>query len=411
MVRASQRSRKGAVELFRRTGYTRYFATVASARATGTMFNVGVVLLVFQRTGSLSLAGLTAAAGSFPAGLTGPFLGAWLDITRSRRALIALDQGSSALALAGILLLAGHSPRSSVVLIAIAFGITRPLSGGAFSSVLPEIAGDELLAIANTMEATSVNLAYILGPALAGIIAGAAGPAAAVEVEIGMTVLVIVLISGNATFDLRSARLQNDIRGSVSQGLRALWSIAPLRAGALAAIFSVTAWGVLIVGFPAYALRLHAGSHASGYLWAAVSAGSVLSALTLSGLARRLPTLILTAGSLVAMGLSAGLWPLAHNLLGGLALVTLTGLLEGPALGAFLTVRQRYTPAALRGQVFATVSSFNLVGMAVGSAVAGPIQSSLGTTATLVTFGLLEIAAALAMLGARGSLTGVTSHA
>jgi hypothetical protein len=57
------------------------------------------------------------------------------------------------------------------------------------------------------------------------------------------------------------------------------------------------------------------------------------------------------------------------------------------------------------------VSSFNLVGIAVGSAVAGPIQSSLGTTATLVTFGLLEIAAAAAMLGARGSLTGVTSHA
>jgi hypothetical protein len=65
----------------------RYFVALGLVRLGGNMFNVAIVLLVFARTHSLALGGLTVAAGTFSAALTGPLLGAWLDVTRSRRRL------------------------------------------------------------------------------------------------------------------------------------------------------------------------------------------------------------------------------------------------------------------------------------------------------------------------------------
>jgi MFS family permease len=117
------------------------------------------------------------------------------------------------------------------------------------------------------------------------------------------------------------------------------------------------------------------------------------------------------AGSSLAMGCSALLWPLASNLPAALVLVTLTGVLEGPALAAFFTVRQRYTPAHLRGQVFSTAGSLTLAGMAVGSALAGPVHAALGTDATLLAFVVLQIASAVCLLGARSVLRGTEAHA
>lgn len=402
----------GWTELVRHPGYPRYFIAVALARVPTTMWAVTIALLVLARTGSLSLAGVTIAAGSLPAALTGPLLGAWLDITRSRRMLIALDQLTAIAALVGILLVAGHGPDWTIPALAVAYGLTSPLSMGAFRSVLPELVGSELLPKANTMEATSINLAYIVGPAVAGAIAGGVGPAAAVEVQIGLFAATIVLTTTAEVFELRpSTRPNGGLAGSIRDGLGALWRIVPLRAVSTSSLFSVMGWGSLNVAFPAYAIAVNAGAHASGYLWAAVSVGSVISAFAFARVAARLSTVVLMAGSSLAMGCSALLWPLASSLPVALVLVTLTGVLEGPALAAFFTVRQRYTPPHLRGQVFSTAGSLTLAGMAIGSALAGPVHAALGTDATLFAFVILQFASAACLFAARRVLRGTEAHA
>jgi MFS family permease len=397
--------------LVRHPGYLRYFVAVALARVPSTMWAVAVALLVLERTGSLSLVGVTVAAGSLPAAFTGPLLGAWLDLTRSRRLLIALDQLTAIAALVGILLVAGHGPDWALPALGVAYGLTSPLSLGAFRSVLPELVGSELLAKANTMEATSINLAYIVGPAVAGAIAGGAGPAAAVEVQIGLFAATIALTVTAEVLELRpSARSTAGLIGSVRDGLRALWTILPLRAVSASSLFSVMGWGSLNVGFPAFAIAVRAGAHASGYLWAAVSLGSVISAFAFARFAARLSTVALIAGSSLAMACSAMLWPLAGSLPVAIVLVTITGLLEGPALAAFFTVRQRYTPPHLRGQVFSTVGSLTLAGMAIGSALAGPLHSTLGTDATLFAFPVLQLVSAACLIPARSELGGTAAH-
>jgi MFS family permease len=390
------------IRLLRRPGYGRYFAVVAATRAIGTMFIVGGPLLVLQRTHSLTLAGLVVAAETLAGAATGPFLGAWLDVTASRRRLLVLDRAVTILALVAMLLLAGHGPNWLLPIVAAILGATTPLSAGAFSSVLPEVAGGELLAIANTFEATSINTAFIVGPALAGLIAGTAGAAVVFVVQIAASVVLTALIAGDETFELRpedDGLAPSGIRHAVEQGLSSLWRIAPLRWNTLVGMIYVVGWGMLNVGFPAYAVKVGAGAHNSGYMWAAVAVGSMASAFALRGVTSGVRPRLLIGLSFLAMAASAVAWLVAGSLAAALALIFLTGALEGPSLVALIAVRQRLAPPHLRGQIFSTAGSLDLAAIAAGAAIAGPLQAALGTDATLLVFGaLLALAGLLSLM-------------
>src|SRR3954454_24154044 len=79
---------RAAITALRRShGYPQFLAAATVARLADEMFAIGVVLLILDRTGSPTLAGLTVAAVTFPAIFSGPFIGAWLDRT-GRRSLI-----------------------------------------------------------------------------------------------------------------------------------------------------------------------------------------------------------------------------------------------------------------------------------------------------------------------------------
>ena len=144
--------------LRRHPGYPLFYVTATLTRFADEMFSVGVVLLVLHRTGSAALAGATVAAVTLPSLVTGPVLGAWLDRAgdRRRQAMI-LDQVLAATSLVGIVLLAGRGPDWTVPAVALVAGITWPLSFGGFTSLIPVIVPDELLAQANALEATSFN--------------------------------------------------------------------------------------------------------------------------------------------------------------------------------------------------------------------------------------------------------------
>jgi len=394
--------RSQVFQLLRRPGFVRYFATVAGARATGTMFTVSGVLLILERTHDLALAGIVVAAASLPAAATGPFLGGWLDVTVSRRRLLVLDRVLTALALTAILILAGHAPNWLLPVIALLYGATSPLSSGAFSAVLPEVAGPDLLDAANAFEGASINVAFVVGPALAGLLAASSGAPVAIEVQIATGVALAVLIAFDETFELRPTHAETAPAGvlhTVAQGLRATWQIAPLRWNITIDAFYVLAWSTLNVGFPAYALALGAGAHVAGYMWAAVSAGSMLGGFLLTGRPAAAQPRFLIGGYFLVMAASAVLWPLTGSLAVALALIFLTGVLDGPGLVGLISIRQRLAPPHLRAQIFSTASSSHSAVTAVGAAGAGLFQRAFGTNATLLAFAaLIGIAGLIALL-------------
>ena len=206
-------------------GYPRFLSAATLARVADEMFSVGVVLLVLERTDSPSLAGATVAAVTLPSLVTGPLLGAWMDLTGRRRSLMVFDQLAIAGSVLGILLLAGEVPDIFLPLIALVAGLTYPLSFGGFTSLIPVLVPDRLLTPANAMEATSFNFALIVGPALAGTLSAAFGAEASLIVEIVLTLLALALILVVPGLDRggRPAEDTSSVFDVARQGLRLIW--------------------------------------------------------------------------------------------------------------------------------------------------------------------------------------------
>jgi MFS family permease len=388
-------TRREYAALLRRPRYPSFVLTVSLSRITSAMFITSGVLLVLHRTGSAGLAGLTAAASTLPGALSGPVLGAWLDVARHRRVLIVCDQLLSVGGLLGIVALAGNAPDWTVPTVAVLYSITRPVSSGSFMSALAEVAGAELLDRASAIEATSLNLGIVVGPAVAGGLAGAIGPAPVVEMQAGLTVAVAVLIAANPVFEARDATPPDSLGQALREGTRALLGHRLLRDTTCASVLAGFSWGLMTIAFPLYAAqRLHAGAHASGYLWAAVALGSIIGTFALAGT----PSARRVALSYGALALSALLWPLAGTLLAGFLLITLTGVLEGPAYSGTIALRQRHVPAAVRGQVFNTLGSLGLAAVSLGEVLGGLLHRPV---TTIFVFTAINLVAAAIVARAR----------
>jgi MFS family permease len=358
------------------------------------MFNTAGVLLVLARTGSAPLAGATAAAAVVPGALTGPVLGAWLDVVRRRRVLIVFDQLLSVAALLAIVALAGHSPDWTVPTMAVVYSLTRPFSSGSFFSALAPIAGPELLDQASAVEATSLNLSVIIGPALAGLLAGVIGAAPTVDLQAALTVVVAGLVAVNPAFEARSSERAASVSHALRTGLRALVREPVLLATSVSSSLAGFGWGLMLIGFPLYAIHtLHSRAHASGYLWAAVAAGSILGTFVLHGA----PTLRRVGSSYAILGLSALLWPVAGTLAVGIALIGLTGFLEGPAYSGTIALRQRHAPPAVRAQVMTTLTGVAGLMLAAGAALGGVVHDPLILILIFMATNLIAAAAAVAL--------------
>jgi predicted MFS family arabinose efflux permease len=386
-------------------GYPLFYATATITRLADEMFSVGVVLLVLERTGSAALAGATVAAITVPSLVSGPLLGAWLDQTGRRRKVMIFDQVLAAGTLVAIVLLAGNAPDWTVPLAALCAGITWPLSFGGFTSLIPVIVPDELLPPANALEATSFNVAVIVGPALAGTISAIVGPAASLLVEAGLTLGAIGLIALIPTVDAATKGARRSLREIVAAGLRHLVATPPLRSVTVAGALNLGGLGLLTVAFPFFAVDvLGTDRSVAGFLWAAFAFGSVLGALALVRLQTIWAPERVVLGALTAVGCLMLLWPLASALPVALLLIGLAGVADGPNLSATFAARQRWTPRSLHGQIFTTAASLKVGSFAVGSALAGPTVVGLGAKGALVVAALVQLAAAAAgWLAGRGA--------
>jgi MFS family permease len=213
-------------------------------------------------------------------------------------------------------------------------------------------------------------------------------------VEAGVMLVSTVLIAVNPAFESRPAERADSAVHALRDGMRALRRIRILRATTIASTLAALGWGLMTVGFPLYAARtLNAGAHAAGYLWAALALGSIVGTFALAGP----PSPCRIALSYGILGLSALSWPLVHALAPGIALVGLTGFLEGPAYSGSIAVRQRHAPPATRAQLQTTISGIALVAASAGAAIGGLFHEPL----TLVcAFTAINVLAALS--AARG---------
>ncbi|MEA2363552.1 MAG: hypothetical protein QOD71_2697 [Thermoleophilaceae bacterium] len=379
-------------------GYLPFVSAATLARVSDEMFSVGVVLLVLDRTGSAGLAGLAVAAITLPSLISGPLLGAWLDLTGRRRGLMVIDQLLIASMLVVLVLVAGNTPNWVIPLVVLMAGLTYPLSFGGFTSFIPVLVPDDLLPPANALETTSFNGALVIGPALAGTLSGAFGPQTSLLVEAGLALVALVLILRIPGLDRGPDRRggEDTLVGVAVAGIRQIVSVPELRGITGAAALGLGGLGLLTVAFPLFAVEHLVGPRSdAGYMWAAFAFGSTIGALSLVRFQRRFPPERIVLVGYAVFGTLMLAWPLAGSLPALLVLIAVAGLADGPALAAQFAVRQQVVPPSLYGQVFTTAAGLKVGSFAMGAALAGPVVTGLGSAEALLIAAAAQLVAAV----------------
>jgi MFS family permease len=396
---------RAAITALRRShGYPQFLTAATVARLADEMFAVGVVLLVLERTNSPALAGLTVAAATLPGMLSGPVIGAWLDRTGRRSLIYKVDRLLLAVVLLAILAAAGRTPDVVVPLLAFITGLTLPVTMTGFTSMIPLIVEQEILPSANAVEAASLNVALIGGPALAGIIAGVSGPPAAIVAEVVLTLVALALILRIPNLNRGAAEQPLPLGQSIAEGLRHIVHERVLRVASAASAVNNLGWGLLMVVFPLWAAGdLGASRSASGAIWSAFAAGSLFGALALARVQARHPQEWVLFVGMVVMGAGMLTWVLAASLPVALVFVTLTAVIEGPSIAAVFSLRQQRTPPGLIAQVNGTLGSVQIGAFAIGSAIGGPLVVALGPRTCILVVG-----SAVVLAGAIGAAVRTT---
>jgi MFS family permease len=403
MTAVLEPSTAAAPALWRTPGLGPLFTASTTARLANEAARVAMVLLVLDRTGSPALAGTVVGALALPALVTGPLLGAWLDRTSHRRSVFVTNQLVLLGVLVALLAVTGHAPSYVVVLLGLLAGVTAPVLTGGFTGLIPPLVPPPFLRRAYGAEATSYNLAGVVGPALAGALAAAASPDVAVAVTAGVSALALGAVLRVPMPPPADGAAGLGLVRMVTTGLRLLVSVAPLRSVTVATTISFTGMGALPVVFPLLAVEVGQPAAAGGALFSAFALGALGGSLAVASRAPRTEPMRLAFLGIAGLAVAFAAVAAAPSFGVAVLLVTVAGALEGPVLASTLSVRAAHSPAHLQTQVVTTAASLKFGGFAVGSVVAGQVVAAHGVRAGLLALAAMQVLAIVMGLLARST--------
>lgn len=347
--------------------------------------------------------GLMRAVGSAPDFLLGFVAGAWVDRSRRRPLLIAMDVSQAivvgsvpAAALLGVLRL------EQLYVVAFVSAALALVFDVAAQSHVPALVGENDLIDANSKLGITSSLSGLVGPTLGGALVQVLTAPLAISLN-GVSFLLSAVAMTGASASTRPAgdpfRLSS-LGQSIGDGLRFIAGNRLLLALAVSAGLFNFFDGIIFAVYVLYATRSLAIPPAVlGAIVAAGGAGGLLGAVLAGRLARRqgpgpallAALLVATAGELF-IAFAAGPVLVAAGVL--LVAEVLVGL--GAAMFSinFLTLRQSVTPESLQGRVHATSRTL-ITGLGpVGALLGGVIGQTLGLRAPMIVGALGTLVAA-----------------
>jgi MFS family permease len=402
------------------------------------LYLVALLVIVYERSNDAVLLGIVGAARVLPYVVLSVPAGIVADRLDRRLILLATDlaRGAIMLAMAAIVAFGGDdAPLWPVVALAILATCFSSFFGPTIGSFLPTLVGDESrLGPANSAWASLDNLAFIIGPAIAGVLISLSGLTAAFLLNAVSFVVVAAILwrlpstRGRATPDAVGATAERPgettaetIAATTAErpgettaepaagpttaatGLAPRSILLPLAGLALLDVvagFVGGGLGVLTVVLAT--LSLHAGEEATGYLNAAIGVGGLLGAVVSGALVLRPrlgPTLIggavLTAVGLAALGAAGSIVP---------ALVAMAVAAAGSLLIEVVdaTIFQRVVPDALRGRALGVIATVSTLAYAAGSFALPVLAAAVGVGPVLAASGASIVVAAIVTLLAVG---------
>lgn len=362
------------------------------------LYLVAILVVVYAESESPVLLGIVGAARILPYVLLSVPAGMAADRFDRRMVLLVTDIARGILMVVLVVLVIVGAPTLAIIAVSVLAACFSTFFGPAIASLLPMLVDERDLGPANSAWATLDNIAFIVGPAVAGVLLASGGLEFAFALN-AVSFAVVAIVLWRLEVPQRkvpTATAPSDEAPPPQQGFRDL--LRPLAGPfVLDAATSIVGGGISVMTVVIAVDVLGAGEAGTGYLNAATGVGGVVAGVAGGALlARRLHVPLLLGGIVGGAGLAA------LALTGDLALamvaigVAVAGLLLLEIVNT--TLIQRIVPDQLRGRAMGILQTSSAVLYAAGSLVMPLLADAIGVTPVLVGAG------ALVLLGVVGAL-------
>jgi len=352
---------------------------------------VAVLHQVWVTTGSPAWTGAAGLAQALPIIVFGLFAGSLVDRGDRRRFYLITKVGQAACAVLLAVQAFAGGPAWLVLTLVAAQSCFVAGGGPASQAILRRLLPEDRRAAGLALNRVSFQTAMLIGPAIGGLIVGAAGAGACFAVD-----AVSFLVAAWAAITLPPMRPDGDTSGpglhGVLAGLRFVTGQRAVR-GALLTDLAATVLAMPISLFPVInAERFGDDPRMLGLFLSAIAVGGVLASALSGSFTRSRPGSVMFAGSLT-WGVSLALFGLAPNAWVGLALLAVAGAADTVAVVSRGTVIQAYTPDAFMGRATSAEQIVGQAGPEVGNLRGGLVAAGTSAPVALLSGGLLCVAA------------------
>ena len=359
--------------------------------------NTALPLLVLALTGSGFAMGVVGVLSTLPDLVFGLPAGAYADRWDRRRMMFLADLGRAVLtALIPLSVWLGGPTLALILLVTFPMNVLRVLWLAAYTAAVPGLVGRGQIARATAIFEAFFNVGWIVGPALAGLLAAAIGPGPTIAID-----AITFAVSAGALLLVRrplrpEARTEpTHLLADIREGIAYVARQPTLRAViALWATTSVVFAG-LTSGLIFYiTIDRDLGTGVVGVVLSAFALGSLGGSIVAARMAFRAVGPIMLVGSVV-MGFTLVVVALDAPIpvLVGAAFVA--GVMDANVAVSYLTLRTQLSPDALLGRVGATARTASVGLMPLGALATGALLDVIGGTATLALMGFAAILAGL----------------
>lgn len=363
--------------LLRTRGVARIIAAQLVARFPGGMLSLGFLIHIETLFDSYGAAGTVLAATSVGQAISGPVTSRWMGRWGMRPVLI-LTTAVCTLAVTTVAL--APLPIWGFVVVGFIAGLSNPPVQPAVRTIYPKMVNAKQLAPLYSLDASAQEVIWIAGPVVATFIATQISPVIAIFLSAAF------LVVGGAWFiaspELGRVRIPRSKR----------------RFGVVLArppVLLATVVGFLLIGAcsaieASVVATFGDGDASAGMVLAIWSIASLIGGLSLGNRpigpwALALRMLLVLIGATLAVFVT-GFWPLSSVLL-------IAGLGIAPAFAVMFSIVSASVKFSDTAEAYGWVGTGQLVGAAIGSAVAGFLIDDFGATGGFVA------AAGIALLG------------
>ncbi len=361
------------------------------------LYLVAVLVVVYADSSSAVLLGIVGAARILPYVLLSVPAGIVADRFDRRMVLLVTDVARGVLMLGLVAAVILDAPTLVIVAISILAACFSTFFNPAIAALIPTLVDERDLGVANSAWATLDNLAFIIGPALAGILLATGGLEIAFLLNaISFAVVAVVLWHLPAQRAATPDEAAEDGPAPAATGWREL--VRPLAGPFLLdSASSLVGGGIGVLTVVIAIDVLGAGEAGTGYLNAAIGVGGVVAGIAGGALlVRRLSVPLLLGGIAAGAGLAwlglTGDLPTAMLAIG----VAISGMFLLDVVST--TLVQRAVPDALRGRAIGTLQTSSSVLYALGAFSMPLLAAVVGIPAVLIGGGIVMVVGAVLAL-------------